>query len=91
MTERILDQLCGQRDCVPVFHPDSGDPLHGESMIAVREELDLHFLLPRDVTDDSQHVTLRVLINKKLLMKMPKDATPSQRGLPRRGARGRVV
>ena len=42
------DQLCGQRDDVPAFHPDTGDPLHDESVIAVREELNLHLNLPRD-------------------------------------------
>ena len=78
-----LDLLCGQRDCVPAFHPDTGDPLHDESAIAVREELNLHLIPPRDVTDDSQHVTLHVPftaetkdpINEELRMKMPKDAT----------------
>ena len=84
------DQLCGQRDCVPAVHPDTGDPLHDESVIAVGEELSLHLLLLRDVTDDSQHVTLHVPltaetrdpINEKLLMMMPKDATPINVGCP---------
>ena len=41
-------------------YPDTGDPLHDESVIAVREEPNVHLILPRDVTDDSRHMTLHV-------------------------------
>ena len=69
-----------------------GDPLHDESVFAVREELNLHLLLPRDFTDDSQHVTLHVPstaetkdpINEELLMKMPRDATLINAARPER-------
>ena len=50
---------------------------HHESVIAVREELNLHLLLLRDVTDDvTLHVPLTAetkdSINEKVLMKLPK-------------------
>ena len=78
MTERISINCAASE----IVYPDTGDPLHDESVLAVREELNLH-LLP-DVTDDSQHVTLHVPLtaetkdptNEKVLMKLPKDATP---------------
>ena len=42
MKERIrIDR--GQRACVSSFHPDTDAPLRDECVVAVREELDLHF------------------------------------------------
>ena len=63
--------------------PDTFDPLHDESVIAVREELNFVPILPRDVTDDSQHVTFHVPLtpetknpsNEDLVMKMQKGVT----------------
>ena len=71
---------------------DTGAPLHVECVIAVPEELNLHLILLRDVTDDSQHVTLHVpltaedSIDQEQLMKMPKRATQTN-AAPREGAR----
>ena len=73
MTERIMDQPCGQRGFV--FQPsysDTGAPLREERVIPVRKKSNLHLeFYQRGVTDglrtqivsrDSQHVTLHVLL-----------------------------
>ena len=83
MTERIWNNCAASEIVFQPMYPQISDPLHDESVIAVREEPNLHLLLPRDVTDDSQHVTLHVPltaetkdpINEKVLMKLRKDAT----------------
>ena len=61
MTERIWINCAASEIVFQPMYPDTSDPLHDESVIAVREETNLHLLLPRDVTDDSQHLTLNVL------------------------------
>ena len=59
----LMDQVwinCAASEIV--FQPSTQTPATRcmTSVIAVREELNLHLILPRDVTDDSQHVTLHV-------------------------------
>ena len=74
------------------FHPDTGAPLLGECVIAVREELNLHLILLRDVTDDGQHVTLHVpltpetkdSIDQEQLIKMLKSSTLTNAARPER-------
>ena len=60
MTERIWINCAASEIVFEPMYPDTSDPLHDESVIAVREELNLHLVLPREVTDDSQHMTLHV-------------------------------
>ena len=55
MTERIWINCAASEVVFQLSTQNTGDPLHDESVIAVREEPNFHL---RDVTDDSQHATL---------------------------------
>ena len=99
MTERIWINCAASEIVFQPVYPDTSDPLHDESVIAVREEPNLHLLLPRDVTDNSKHVTLHVPLTaedqgshqRESAHEVVERCHAGQRGVPRRGARDRVA